>query len=182
MIEGYVNLQSESTIGILCLNFFNASIERKRLPKEWKWIPGGMKAPGKRKLKKPVKDDRSDLDGVAADEDDAAEQSLQDAEGYFQDQAGKKVEGLLRFRVKNVDTSKSMDRETGFVSIEGTMLNEDEERELQEQERVRLPDMGRKQLGWQNEPLNAMTGAIVNGFDGAMDIDDMPTSKHRARY
>ncbi|CAF9930766.1 MAG: hypothetical protein ALECFALPRED_004722 [Alectoria fallacina] len=182
VIEGYVNLQSESTLGLLCLNFFNASIERKRLPKEWKWIPGGMKAPGKRKLKKPVEDDRSDLDGVAADEDDAVEQTLEDAEGYFQDQAGRKVEGLLRFRVKNVDTSKSMDRETGFVSIEGTMLNEDEERELQERERVRLPDMGKKQLGWQNEPLNAMTGAIVNGFDGAMDIDDIPTSKHRARY
>lgn len=182
VIEGYVNLQSESTVGLLCLNFFNASIERRRLPKEWKWIPGGIKAPGKRKLKKAAKDTMSDSYGVEADGDDAAEQNLEDAEGYFQDQAGKKVEGLLRFRVKNVDTSKSMDRETGFVSIEGTMLSEDAERQLQEQERNRIPVIGRKQFGWQNEPSNAMTGAIVNGSNATMNIDDTPSSKHRARY
>ncbi len=182
VIDGYVNLQSESTIGLLCLNFFNASIERRRLPKEWKWIPGGMKVPGKRKLKKAAKDTMSDSDGVDVDEDDTAGHILEDTEGFFQDQAGDKVEGLVRFRVKNVDTSKSMDRETGFVSIEGTMLSEDEERQLQEQERMRIPDMGRKQFGWQNEPSNAMTGAIVNGFDGAMDIDDTPSSRHRAKY
>ena len=183
VVEGYVNLQSESTIGLLCLNFFTASIERRRLPTEWKWIPGGMKAPEKRKLKKAAKD-TSDSGGVEMDEEDAAGQTLEDTEGYFQDQEGKKIEGILHFRVKNVDTSKSMDRETGFVSIQGTMLSEDEERRLQEQERIRIPEMRRKQLGWRNEPSNAMTGAIVHGFDGALDIDgdDMPSSKHRATY
>lgn len=182
VIEGYVNLQSESTIGLLCLNFFNASIERRRLPKEWKWIPGGTKGAGKRNLKNTAKNTMSDSDGVETDEDDVAHQTMEDGEGSFQDQAGKKVEGLLRFRVKNVDTSKGMDRETGFVSIEGTMLSEDEEGQLQEQEGVRIPNVGRKQFGWQDEPLNAMTGAIMNGFDGAMDIDGTPSSKHRARY
>lgn len=180
VIEGYVNLQSESTVGLLCLNFFNASIERRRLPKDWKWIPGGMKAPGKRKSKNAARYTLSDSDGVR--EDDAAGQILEDAEGYFHDQAGKKIEGLLQFRVKNVDTSKSMDRESGFVSIEGTMLSEDEERQLQEHERIRTPNTARKQLGWHNEPPNAMTGAIVNGFDGAMDIDKSPSPKHKARY
>ena len=182
VIEGHVNLQSESTIGLLCLNFFSASIERGRLPKEWKWIPAGMKASEKRKLKKAARDTISDSDGEEADDDGAAGDTLENAEGYFQDQAGKKVEGLLRFRVKNVDTSKSMDRETGFVSIEGTMLNEDEERQLQEQERMRTPHLGKKQFGWQNEPSHAMTGAILTGFDGAMDIDDTPISRHRTRY
>ena len=182
MIEGYVNLQSESTIGLLCLNFFNASIERKRLPKEWKWIPGGMRAPRKRKLKKPARDIMSDSEGAEAEEDDLNEQSLGDAEGYFQDQAGKRVEGLLRFRVKDVDTSKSMDRETGFVSIEGTMLSDDDEKQLLEQERIRKPATRRKQLGWQIEPRNAMLGALLNGFDGEMDIDDTQSSKHRITY
>ena len=182
VIEGYLNLQSESTIGLLCLNFFNASIERKRLPKEWKWISGGMRVPRKRKLKKAARDTMSDSDGAEANEDDVADQILEDAEGHFQDQAGKRIEGVLRFRVKNVDTSRGMDRETGFVSIEGTMLSEDDEKQLQEQERIRRPDIGRKQLGWQNEPPNAMTGAIMNGFDGAMDIDDTESSKHRVRY
>ena len=184
VVEGYVNLQSESTLGLLCLNFFSASIERRRLPKEWKWIPSGMKAPERAKLKKAA-NDASDSDGVAMDKDDAAGQTLEDTEGYFQDQEGKKIEGRLHFRVKNVDTSKSMDRETGFVSIEGTMLSEDEERQLQEQENIRIPKLGKKQMGWRNEPSNAMTGAIVNGFDGGMDRDDRPSSKrskHRATY
>ena len=182
VIEGYINLQSESTIGLLCLNFFNASIERKRLPKEWKWIAGGMRAPKKRKLKRAARDTMSDSEKTEADEDDAAEQILEDTEGYFQDHAGKKIEGLLRFRVKDLDTSKSMDRETGFVSIEGTMLSEGDERQLQEQESIRKPIPGRKQMGWQNEPPNAMTGAIMNGFDGVMEIDDTQSSKHRVRH
>ena len=182
VIEGYVNLQSESTIGLLCLNFFNASIERKRLPKEWKWVPGGMRVPRKRKLKKIARDAMSGSHGGEADGDDVAEQTLEDTEGYFQDEAGKRIEGLLRFRVKDVDTSKSMDRETGFVSIEGTMLSEDDETQLKEQERIRRPATGRKQQGWQDEPLHAMTGAIMNGFDGAMDVDDTQSSKHRVRY
>ena len=182
MIEGYVNLQSESTIGLLCLNFFNASIERKRLPKEWKWIPGGMRVPRKRKLKKAARDVTSDSEGAEVEEVDLNEQILGDAEGFFQDQAGKRVEGLLRFRVKNVDTSKSMDRETGFVSIEGTMLSDDDERQLLEQERIRKPATRRKQLGWQIEPRNAVFGALLNGFDGEMDLDDTQSSKHRVNY
>ncbi len=183
VIEGYVNLQSESTIGLLCLNFFNASIERKRLPKEWKWIPGGLRVSGKTKLKRGEEDAMSDPDEVEPDEDQVmAGQSLEDAEGYFQDHAGKKIEGLLRFRVKNVDTSKSMDRETGFVSIEGTMLSNDEERQLGEQERTKTSNIGRKQLAGSKESSSVMTGAIQNGFDDSTDIETTPSSKHRARY
>ena len=181
MIEGYVNLQSESTIGLLCLNFFNASVHRRRIPEEWKWIPGGTKVPWRRKLKESERGTMLDSDGAEKGEDDAAGQTLEDAEGYFQDQAGRKIEGLLRFRVVNVDTSKSMDRETGFVSIEGTMLSEDEEKRLQEQEKIRIPYTRRKQMGWQSEPSNAMTGAIVNEVVGTMDADDPPSSKYRAR-
>ena len=182
VIEGYVNLQSESTIGLLCLNFFNASIERKRLPKEWKWIPGGMRVPKKRKLKKDARDIMSDSESAEAEEDGLNEQTLGDVEGYFQDQAGKRVEGLLRFRVKNVDTSKSTDRETGFVSIEGTMLSEDDEKQLLEQERIRKPPTRRKQSGWEIEPRHAIFGALLNGFDGEMDLDDTQSSKHRVKY
>ena len=182
VIEGFVNLQSESTIGLLCLNFFNASIERKRLPKEWRWNPGGTRGVRKRTLRKAGNDTMSDSDGMELHNHDVDEQTLEDAEGYFQDHAGKKIEGLLRFRVKDVDTSKSMDRETGFISIEGTMLSEGEEKQMQQQERMRIPNMTRKQLGWQNEPSNAMTGAIVNGYDGAMASNDTPSPKHRARY
>lgn len=140
---------------------------------------------GEEKIEEGCERHMSDFDEGEEDEDDAVGlpgQALEDTEGYFQNQAGKRIEGLLQFRVRNVDTSKSMDRETGFVSIEGTMLSEDEEMQLQEQETIRRPEIGREQLTGQNEPSNAMTGAIMNGFDGAMDVDEMQGSKHRVRY
>ena len=179
VIEGYVNLQSESTIGLLCFNFFNASIERRRLPKEWRWMSGGMRFSGRKKLKKAGGESRLNSDRAEAEESDAVEQILDDADGYFQDRVGKKVEGLLRFRVKNVDTSKSIDRESGFVSIEGTMLSEEEEAQLQQEEKERRSTIGRKQLARQNEPSHAAT---VNGFNGSMDIGDTPSPKQRTRY
>ena len=40
-IEGYINLQNESQVGALCWNFFNATVDRSRLPRPWEWVPGG---------------------------------------------------------------------------------------------------------------------------------------------
>ncbi|MCJ1453859.1 hypothetical protein MMC28_004208 [Mycoblastus sanguinarius] len=182
VIEGYVNLQNESNIGLVCWNFFNASIERKQLVKEWKWIPGGVKTPGKRKLKKAANGARTDLE-----EDDGVDETMEDnptedAEGYFQDAKGKKIGGLIRFRVKSVETSRSMDRDNGFLSIQGTILNEGEERELQEQDAIRLPGRKEKQLGRNNEPKDPTIGALPNGYDGVMDIEHPPTPKHKAKY
>ncbi|KAK4626463.1 DNA-directed RNA polymerase I subunit rpa43 [Fulvia fulva] len=36
-LDGVVNLQSESVLGLLCYNYFNAAIEKEKLPEEWKW-------------------------------------------------------------------------------------------------------------------------------------------------
>ncbi|OBT50547.1 hypothetical protein VE04_09686 [Pseudogymnoascus sp. 24MN13] len=96
-LEGYVNLQNEGHLGIVCWNLFNASIERQRLPKEWKWVGA------------------EDLEG----------------EGYAEDGVGYYVDGV-KFRVKDIESSH--DRERGFLSIEGTMLEDKEENELLEEE------------------------------------------------
>ncbi|KAF2770230.1 hypothetical protein EJ03DRAFT_253270, partial [Teratosphaeria nubilosa] len=45
-LEGYVNLQNESLLGLVCYNYFNAGIDRTRLPKEWKWEGEGYWADG----------------------------------------------------------------------------------------------------------------------------------------
>ena len=180
LIEGYVNLQNESNLGLVCWNFFNASIGRKRLPKGWKWVAGGMK-PTRRKLKKAAESAETD-----SEEDEInvkeAEDTPEDTQGYFQDENGKKVEGVVRFTVKDVETSRSMDRDTSFLSLEGTMLNDKEERNLQEQEAMRIPERRRRQVNVISEPRNAMSGALMNGYDGAMDIDSTPSVKHRAKY
>lgn len=104
-LEGYVNLQNEGHLGIVCWNLFNASIERQRLPKDWKWVG------------------TEDLEGDGYAEDGV---------GYYVDGAGTKIEGIVKFRVKDIESSH--DRERGFLSIEGTMLEDKEENELLEEE------------------------------------------------
>ena len=181
LIEGYVNLQNESNLGLVCWNFFNASIGRKRLPKGWKWIAGGMKPTTRRKLKKAAESAETDSEEDETDEKEA-EDTPDDTQGYFQDVNGRKVEGLVRFTIKDVETSRSMDRDTSFLSLEGTMLNDEEERDLQEQEAMRIPLRRRREVNGISEPRNAMSGALMNGYDGAMDIDSTPSVKHRAKY
>lgn len=182
VVEGWINLQNESNIGLLCLNFFNATIERKRLASGWKWISGSVKPPIKRKLKKVAKGADAESD---EDEDEEAsggteETNMEDSQGYFQDAQGKKVEGLIRFKVKDLETSRTMDRETVFLNIEGTMLSDEDEKALQEQEAVWVNKRGNK------EPKHAMTGALAIGSDGSMDVDQIgeliPKLKHRGKY
>ncbi|KAI9855587.1 MAG: hypothetical protein M1813_009726 [Trichoglossum hirsutum] len=104
-IKGWVNLQSEGHIGLVCWNLFNASIERKRLPREWKWIGGSTT-----KKAHP-------REGIAKETDG-------EAEGYYVDEKGRKVEGLVEFKVRDCETVR--DRDKGFLSIMGTLLMEDE--------------------------------------------------------
>lgn len=110
-LEGYVNLQNEGHLGLVCWNLFNASIERQRLPRDWKWV--GVAEAQKSK---------STINGNYAEE----------GSGYFVDGAGNHVEGTVRFRVKEIESSH--DRERGFLSIAGTMLEDETEREVVERE------------------------------------------------
>lgn len=104
-LEGYVNLQNEGHLGVVCWNLFNASIQRQRLPTDWKWV------------------------GVESMEE---EMYSEEGSGYYVDGEGKKVEGVVKFRVKDIESSH--DRERGFLSIEGTMLSVKEEDELLKEE------------------------------------------------
>lgn len=111
-VDGYVNLQNESHLGLVCWNLFNASIDRKRLPDDWTWVEAGEGA------------DEENAD----DEQDAAGQ------GHFVDAAGTKVSGLIKFRIRDFETSPRTENDRGFITIEGSLLPADKEKELDEQE------------------------------------------------
>ncbi|OCK84552.1 hypothetical protein K432DRAFT_344968 [Lepidopterella palustris CBS 459.81] len=102
-IEGWVNLHNESHLGLIYLNFISASIPCAQLPASWKWVSGRS-----RKGKK-VPDDG-------------------EGEGYWVDGSGEKVEGMIRFRIKESNMQAKTDEERGFITITGTLLD-DEERE-----------------------------------------------------
>ncbi|KAK7610919.1 hypothetical protein BKA81DRAFT_351269 [Phyllosticta paracitricarpa] len=109
-IEGFVNLQNESHLGLVCWNLFSASIDRRRLPEDWAWVEAG-----------------------AAEGDD-----VNGNQGHFVDGSGKKIDGVIKFRIRDFETSPSTDADRGFITIEGSLLPEDKEAELDELEQQKL--------------------------------------------
>ncbi|KAL2269254.1 hypothetical protein VTJ83DRAFT_4100 [Remersonia thermophila] len=135
-MEGVVQLQSEGHVGVVCWNRFNASIESKRLPKGWKWVdlakagakPNTTPPSGEEEGDKASRDGEDSLDG---EELQVVEQIH--TTGYWVNETGKKVAGKLRFRIKNFDVGLAGDY--GYLSIEGTCLDDEAERALTAQER-----------------------------------------------
>ena len=139
-MEGIVQLQSEGHIGVVCWNKFNASIEAKRLPKGWKWVDlakNTAKNDGSSSLPSPDWD--TEEPAQQQEEEDALDgEELQVVEqmhttGYWVNERGRKVSGKLRFRIKNFDVGLAGDY--GYLSIEGTSLDDDAERALAAEER-----------------------------------------------
>lgn len=98
-LEGYVNVQNESMLGLVCYNYFNAMIERGKLPEDWKWVDdAGEQAQGQSKRKRVIQ-----------------------GAGHFENGAGEEVKEKLMFMVENFDASPGSDGSTGTVSISATL-------------------------------------------------------------
>jgi DNA-directed RNA polymerase I subunit RPA43 len=98
-LEGFVNVQNESMLGLVCYNYFNAMIERDKLPKDWKWVDDGDDGSQTQKTRKRT------LQGT----------------GHFEDGAGEEIEGKLVFRVDDFEANPGSDGGPGTVSIIGTL-------------------------------------------------------------
>lgn len=135
-MEGVVQLQSEGHIGVVCWNKFNASIEAKRLPEGWTWVDIAKGGP---RHNSSASSDENGEDQENQEEEDMLDgEELQVVEqihttGYWVNERGRKVSGKLRFRIKNFDVGLAGDY--GYLSIEGTCLDDDAERALGIQER-----------------------------------------------
>lgn len=178
LIEGWINLQNDGYLGLVCWNFFNASIERKRLPKDWVWKEGGLYVRKKSKGKRDGQREASDLDRV---ESGAEGNDVDDKQGYFQDAEGNKVEGRITFWVKDMETLSSIDRDKGVVRIEGTMLDEKEEKELLEQESIRMNG----KVGPNGRPAEhefAMSGARGKPLTVNPDNIEQPQKKKKKNH
>ncbi|KAK3904131.1 hypothetical protein C8A05DRAFT_13975 [Staphylotrichum tortipilum] len=136
-MEGVVQLQSEGHIGVVCWNKFNASIEAKRLPEGWSWFD--LSKGGPKHNHSTWSDDNEDgQQGQEEEEDMLDGEELQVVEqihttGYWVNENGRKVTGKLRFRIKNFDVGLAGDY--GYLSIEGTCLDDKAEKALASHER-----------------------------------------------
>lgn len=113
-MEGWVNVCSESHIGLVCWNLFNASIPRAKIPVEWQWKSGTGESPSGSRAGSFVN-----------------QGYREESEGYWADAQGRKVEGSLEFTVADFEAAPSSAGSRGFLSIEGTLVPEEGQHEAQ---------------------------------------------------
>ncbi|KAI1474702.1 hypothetical protein F4774DRAFT_399760 [Daldinia eschscholtzii] len=134
-MEGIVNLQGEGHIGVVCWDMFNASIEASRLPHGWRWVD--LLSKDKDKGKDRIKGKKTDREKTVEEAKLPTPEPLEDQEddttqmhttGYWVDEAGQRIRGgaKIYFRIKHYEVGVSGDY--GYLSIEGTMLAEEEEK------------------------------------------------------
>ncbi|KAI0411908.1 hypothetical protein F5X98DRAFT_32122 [Xylaria grammica] len=129
-LEGLVNIQSGGHIGVVCWGKFNASIESERLPRDWQWIDQhSSQSNGE------AEPESTSSPSSLAQGDTEAGHAEVHATGYWVDGQGSKItaETPICFRIKNYEVGSSGDY--GYLSIEGTMLTEEEEQEKARKER-----------------------------------------------
>lgn len=141
-MEGTIALQSEGHLGLVCWKRFNASVEQRRLPKGWRWIPmsdADAEAEDEREEDEGRQDEEDPFAEPEAMEMDAASVSTLAVQqmhttGYWVDAEGKRVKGKVRFRIRNYEVGVAGD--FGYLSMEGTMLSRAEEDDLNREERA----------------------------------------------
>ncbi|KAJ9646357.1 hypothetical protein H2199_002406 [Coniosporium tulheliwenetii] len=122
-LEGYVNLLNESYLGLVVYNLFSASRRGERQA-----LAGAEEGDGEGE-----EEGAKDADGDVKMR--RSHGRGRQAEGYYLNGEGEKVDGLIRFRIRDFESGVG-EGEKGFLSIEGTMLSEEEEKEADEQERA----------------------------------------------
>ncbi|KAK3984651.1 hypothetical protein QBC44DRAFT_362983 [Cladorrhinum sp. PSN332] len=147
-MEGVVQLQSEGHIGVVCWNKFNASIEAKRLPEGWKWVDlakGGKHTGSQSEDQEEEGEEQEKEDSDVLDGEELQVVEQMHTTGYWINERGRKVGGKLRFRIKNFDVGQAGDY--GYLSIEGTCLDEEAEKTLASEERAAEKRRRAKQSG-----------------------------------
>lgn len=142
-MEGEINLQSEGHVGVVCFEKFNASIARRSLPKGWRWVEQDEDEPV------AVMEDADPFEeeaqrGEGGDEDTGGTEGQDDkltseiaarlrGTGYWVDENGDKVESKVFFRIKNFSSGSTGDYT--YLSLQGTMLDDEAEKESAAEER-----------------------------------------------
>ncbi|CAJ2502163.1 Uu.00g095570.m01.CDS01 [Anthostomella pinea] len=141
-LEGSVNLQGGGHIGLVCWGMFNASIEAQRLPRGWHWVDTLSSHQEKDKPAAAV-----DVSSSTPSDGPDGNESRVLTNGYWADEDGARIRSgtQLSFRIKNYGVGDNGDY--SYLSIEGTLLEEGDEREKVREEmeatrRLRLRNGG----------------------------------------
>ncbi|CEI63145.1 hypothetical protein FVEN_g311 [Fusarium venenatum] len=162
-MEGSVNLQTEGHIGVVCFGKFNASIEARRLPPDWKWVPN----------ESPEAQGFEETASVITADDHGVVRQIHST-GFWADGSGDKVKGKIRFRIRNFDVGTS--GEISYLSLEGTMLDKAGEKAVVAEEaetaKMRQGKSGGQKGRRRNIPEFAMTRFTVDDEEQTQDNEE----------
>ncbi|RSL50693.1 hypothetical protein CEP53_008715 [Fusarium sp. AF-6] len=162
-MEGSVNLQTEGHIGVVCFGKFNASIEARRLPPDWKWVPN----------ESPEAQGFEETASVITADDHGVVRQIHST-GFWADGSGEKVKGKIRFRIRNFDVGTS--GETSYLSLEGTMLDKQGEKAVVAEEaetaKMRKGKRGGQRRQRKRAPEFSMTRFDVDEEQQTQDIEE----------
>lgn len=143
-LNGWTNAMSEGFIGLVSYNYFQTSIAKSRIPQTWSW--SGPSRQQTRQRKTPRKGKLNDSDEpsqeayidsqetVVVRDDDAIDGTA----GSFLDQDGNTVSETLKFKVVDLEMIPAQERGQRFaLQLEGTLLDEDQEEAVKEEERIK---------------------------------------------
>lgn len=136
-MEGVINLQSEGHIGVVCFDKFNAAISRRSLPRGWSWVDQPdeeyhEEAPAAEEEEEDPFTEKAGGDEAAGDEDAGFAHEVRSS-GHWVDENGARVSGKVHFRIKNFSSGSTGDYT--YLSLQGTMLDEEAERKAVAEDR-----------------------------------------------
>ncbi|KAH7145648.1 hypothetical protein B0J13DRAFT_553788 [Dactylonectria estremocensis] len=150
-MEGSVNLQTEGHIGVVCFGKFNASVEARRLPPSWKWVPN----------ESPEAQGFEETASVITSDDHGVVRQIHST-GFWVDGSGERIKGKIRFRIRNFDIGTS--GETSYLSLEGTMLDKKGEKTVVAEE-AETARMRKSTKGGQRRPRRRVPEFSMTRFD-----------------
>jgi len=141
-LQGWTNAMSEGFIGLVSYNYFQSSIPKQRIPKNWSW--DGPNTLLHKQKRTPRKGKLNDGDGpsqenyvesqetAVAGEDDGFDGMA----GSFVDENGTTVQENLKFRVVDLEMIPAQERGQRFaLQLEGTLLDAEEEEAVRQEEK-----------------------------------------------
>lgn len=152
-LQGVVQVQNPSWLGLVCWNYFNAGIPRRRLPRGWRWVDAARVQRVKPRIREGEVVDL-EAEGEEGEEQQGEGDEVVEVDkegvvvdasgGFWVDESGRKVQGLIEFRLVDFESAPSTERERGFVSITGTLLSEEEDAKVEAEGREERKEKGKK--------------------------------------
>ncbi|OAP64511.1 hypothetical protein AYL99_00483 [Fonsecaea erecta] len=198
-LYGWTNVSSEGFVGLVSYNYFQTAIGKTRIPAEWTWNGPSREQLQKNKKgrKGRLRDENSLDDGeehgtqetsITAVEAPSSQPLLVDDGGYFTDASGTRIKSTLKFRVADTEIVPAHDRHKWSLQIDGTLLDDEAERNVLEEERgkfERAQETSRsRSLGGEDAPV--MSGALSRSLsrEGSVGsrISGHTPARHRVTY